>query len=295
MSAEIFAGPLDREWQKDSPDVSLFWLGQAGFAVKVGPLRFLIDPYLSDSLARKYTGTALPHERMMAAPIRPEQLGPINYVFCTHRHGDHMDPETISALAERNSDLRVIVPTPEMGHAASLNIPKNCLLGAEADTLMSLDGGLSINPLPSAHEEFRTDENGAHHFLGYVFQIGGLAVYHSGDTIPYDGLRERLERKKIALALLPVNGRDPMRRRHGIPGNFHLQEAIQLCIDCKIMAMIGHHFGMFEFNTVLPELIDKAGAEQSDVTVMRAQLKVRYGLGVPCARESNHNHFFRLK
>ena len=38
---------------------SLYWLGQAGFVLDIGAHRLLIDPYLSDSLAAKYAGTAI--------------------------------------------------------------------------------------------------------------------------------------------------------------------------------------------------------------------------------------------
>ena len=49
----------------DHGQVALWWLGQAGFAVRVGSHTFLIDPYLSDSLAKKYKGQQFTHQRMM--------------------------------------------------------------------------------------------------------------------------------------------------------------------------------------------------------------------------------------
>ncbi len=45
-------------------------------------------------LALKYRGTATPHERMMPAPITPDELGPIDLVRCTHHHTDHLDAAT---------------------------------------------------------------------------------------------------------------------------------------------------------------------------------------------------------
>jgi len=55
----------------------------------------LIDPYLSDFLAEKYQGAEFPHLRMMQAPIEPSRLADLDWVFCTHRHSDHMDPGTL--------------------------------------------------------------------------------------------------------------------------------------------------------------------------------------------------------
>lgn len=40
----------------DGDAVSVWWLGQAGFCLRWRGLRIAVDPYLSDSLARKYAG-----------------------------------------------------------------------------------------------------------------------------------------------------------------------------------------------------------------------------------------------
>ena len=70
----------------------LHWLGQAGFWIDTGAHRILIDPYLSDSLARKYAGQANDHRRMMPVPVVPEALPRPDVVLVTHAHTDHMDP-----------------------------------------------------------------------------------------------------------------------------------------------------------------------------------------------------------
>ena len=54
--------------------VGLAWLGQAGFALRHAHHRLLIDPYLSDHLARKYAGTEFPHTRMMPAPLEAGEV-----------------------------------------------------------------------------------------------------------------------------------------------------------------------------------------------------------------------------
>ena len=49
----------------------LWWLGQSGFLVKSAAGRVLFDPYLSDSLTRKYEHTDKPHVRMTASLAIP--------------------------------------------------------------------------------------------------------------------------------------------------------------------------------------------------------------------------------
>ena len=76
-----------------------------------------------------------------------------------------------------------------------------------------------------------------------------------------------------------MNGRDKFRESQGIPGNFTLEEAIQLCAEAEIKTMIAHHYGMFEFNTVATELIDQAAIRVSQfVRVVRARTAVRYSI-----------------
>ena len=67
-----------------------------GICHQAGARRLIVDPYLSDTLAEKYKGTATPHKRMARPPVDPAGLGRIDLVLITHHHTDHMDPETLS-------------------------------------------------------------------------------------------------------------------------------------------------------------------------------------------------------
>jgi len=64
--------------------------------------------------------------------------------------------------------------------------------------------------------------------VGYVLQFGDWSIYHSGDTVRYDGMAEKLQEFKIDVALLPINGRAAERR---IPGNLFGNEAALLAKD----------------------------------------------------------------
>ncbi len=44
--------------------LDIWWLGQSGFLLQWQGRRLLFDPYLSDSLSRKYAETNKPHVRM---------------------------------------------------------------------------------------------------------------------------------------------------------------------------------------------------------------------------------------
>jgi L-ascorbate metabolism protein UlaG (beta-lactamase superfamily) len=231
--------------QPDLATPSLFWLGQAGFALRGQGLRMLIDPYLSDSLEKKYAGTDKPHPRMMPAPFQPENLQSLDGVLCSHRHTDHMDPETLTCLAKVNPQCRFVVPASERTAAIEMGLAEDRLVPVDAGQEIELATDVTLTVVPAAHETRDLDDQGRHRFLGFILQCGEFTFYHSGDTIPFPGLEESLSGKEIDLALLPVNGRGK-----GVAGNFTFSEAMTLCHNVGIPQLVPHHFDMFTFNTV---------------------------------------------
>jgi L-ascorbate metabolism protein UlaG (beta-lactamase superfamily) len=268
------------------PGAELWWLGQAGFVVRTAGRTLLIDPYLSDSLAKKYAGKIYPHIRAMPAPLSPAQARGIDAVLCTHRHSDHMDPGTLPDVAALNPPCIFVVPKAARERALEIGLPDERIAGmADGDRLLPFEG-ISIEALPSAHEERKRNERGEDEFLGYILRAGGVALYHSGDCVPYPGLRERLAGLDIDAALLPINGRDERRRSNGIPGNFTFREAVELSGGAGIPSLICHHFGMFDFNTAdLVETRTLLKEMRPAAQVLFAQVGVRYRVeGTPSPR-----------
>lgn len=227
---------------------AVWWLGQAGFLIAQGGLRIVIDAYLSDSLAEKYKGKPFPHTRMMPPPVAPDALTGIDWLLCTHGHTDHMDPGTIPALLAANPQARVLAPRAERARALERGVPEDRLVLIDAGETVDL-GGVRCTATPSAHEEMTRTEAGFL-YLGYVLSGGDVTIWHSGDTIPWDGQAEWLAPFRVDLALLPVNGRDTQRAANGVPGNLTIAEAIALTDAIGARAMVAHHFGLFDFNTL---------------------------------------------
>ena len=258
--------------------LSAWWLGQAGFLIEGGGVRLVVDAYLSDTLAVKYRGTPYPHVRMMPPPVEPGDLRDLDLVLSTHGHTDHLDPGTIGPLAAANPACRFVVPAAHANLAVSRGVPPDRLVPAHA--LVELEvSGARVLALPSAHEELAVDAAGDHLFLGYVVGLGGVRVYHSGDCVPYPDLARHLAARPLDLLLLPVNGRDARRAAGGVPGNFTLAEAMDLSETVRPGAVIGHHFGMFDFNTIDPRAARAAvAARESLPPFLLAEAGVRYDL-----------------
>jgi L-ascorbate metabolism protein UlaG (beta-lactamase superfamily) len=234
-------------------EIHLAWLGQAGFAMKFKDKLLLMDPYLSDYLSKKYKGKLFPHVRLMEIPLLPEKIKNLDYICCSHAHSDHMDPETLSVLSHNNPDCKIVVPGAEIEEAVNRGARRNQIIPANDGKIIQLEKIIRLIGIGASHEVLKINEQGEHHFLGFIFDFSGIKIYHSGDCIPYEGLIEKLKELQIDLALLPINGRDEYRLNNNIAGNFKIPEVIELCEKSKIYKLIVHHFGMFAYNTVSKE------------------------------------------
>jgi L-ascorbate metabolism protein UlaG (beta-lactamase superfamily) len=228
----------------------LWWLGQSGFLLQWQGHHLLLDPYLSDSLTRKYAATDKPHVRMTELVIAPERLAFVDVITSSHNHTDHLDAETITPMLERNPDIELVIPEANREEVVDrLELMLDTPRGMDAGRACSI-AGFNIHAVPAAHEELARDAHGRHQFLGYVVEFGPWCVYHSGDTMRYEGMVERLSRWRIDVALLPINGRAPERR---VAGNLNGEEAARLARDIGAHVVIPCHYDMFEFNTATPE------------------------------------------
>ncbi len=237
-------------------DFRLWWLGQSGFLVVQAGRALLLDPYLSDSLTKKYAGTDKPHVRMTERVVEPERLDFVDLVTASHGHTDHLDPETLQPLARANPRLVLVCPEAIRATARERSgLPGERIIGLDAggpsSSFVLHPSSLSLHAVPAAHESVELDASGRHLFLGYVVKVGPWTLYHSGDTVRYDGLAELLRPHRIDVALLPINGRAPERR---VAGNLNGAEAAQLAKDIGAGLVIPCHYDLFEFNTAAPEL-----------------------------------------
>lgn len=240
----------------------LWWLGQSGYLLHWRGAFALLDPYLSDSLTKKYQGTDKPHVRLTERVAAPEALGFVQVVTASHAHTDHLDPETLKPLVAANPELKLIGPE-------SIRSLMQERSGLPDRQILGLDAGLETGPsaggvgnyetvgpfrfhaIPAAHESLERNPAGHCLYLGLVIRFGPWTIYHSGDTVLYSGLAERVRAFAPDVALLPINGRRPERR---VSGNLWGDEAAELARELGARLAIPNHYDLFEFNSATPEL-----------------------------------------
>lgn len=228
---------------RDETHLRLWWLGQSGFLLQWRGRHLLFDPYLSDSLTMKYAATDKPHVRMTARVVDPAALDFIDVVTSSHNHTDHLDADTLGPLLRVNPGMALVVSEVNRSFVtARLGIATSRPIGLGIGEATEV-GPFRIEAVPAAHESLDPQ------FVGYVVRCGGWTIYHSGDTVLYDGMVERLRPFGIDIALLPINGRAPERR---VAGNLSAREAASLASDIGARTVIPCHYEMFAFNTADP-------------------------------------------
>jgi L-ascorbate metabolism protein UlaG (beta-lactamase superfamily) len=234
--------------------VHLWWVGQSGFLVKYGNRFLLIDPYLSDSLTKKYAASDKPHVRMSERVVDPARLDFVDVVTSSHNHTDHLDAETLIPLMKANPAMRVVAPAANREFAAErLGIDPATILTADEGKTISV-AGFEITGIVAAHPKVERDEQGRSKYLGYVIQAGFCTIYHSGDTLWNEAIVEQLRPFKIDVALLPING-DRAERR--VAGNLDGPQAAKLAKAIGAKIVVPCHYDMFEFNTASPEEFER--------------------------------------
>lgn len=248
LQDESFLSDVERARTRPN-DLHLWWLGQSGFLLQWNERHLLFDPYLSDSLTKKYAMTDKPHVRMTEQVIAPESLNFIDVVTSSHNHTDHLDAETLVPLLRANPKLDLVIPEANREFVVNrLGVVAELPIGLDVGKHVNLKG-FRIHGVPAAHETIEKDSEGRCKFMGYVVEVGPWTVYHSGDTVRYPGMAERLRNWDIDVAILPINGARPERR---VAGNLDAKEAAVLGADIKARCVIPCHYEMFEFNTADP-------------------------------------------
>ena len=229
---------------------AVFYLGQEGILLKCQGKYLLFDPYLSDYVDRNCCSETVIWRRNYPAPIIPAELDFIDYVFCSHAHADHADPDTLTALKTASPQAKFIGCKAVTGVFEACGIEKERILLAQADEEILLEDGLSVLPIPAAHEEITRDSEGHCTALGFVVNIGNIRLYHAGDCCVYDGLNARVQ--NVDIACLPINGRDYYRLTDDIIGNMDCQEAARLAKEANFALTIPMHYDLYSVNCLNP-------------------------------------------
>lgn len=243
----------------------LTWLGQSSFVLRGAGTTLLIDPFLS------------PHpDRLVEPPDRAEAFEGVDGVLITHEHWDHLDEEACPVLAAASPGAVFAVPRPIAGRVVALGIEGGRIVAMQPGDSAGV-AAATVHAVAACHAVHVADgysiggdpQAGTVRFLGYVVKLGGVSVYHSGDTILFDGLAESLRELGVDAALLPVNGRRPERETQDIVGNLEPDEAVELAAAAGARMLVPSHYDMFAANLGDPgRAADRAAFRHPELAVL---------------------------
>jgi L-ascorbate metabolism protein UlaG (beta-lactamase superfamily) len=221
-----------------APDRSLYRLGHSTMLLKLRGQFWLTDPVFAE---RASPFRHLGPKRFHAPPIALADLPPLRGVILSHDHYDHLDRETVLALAERTgvflTSLGVGDRLIEWGIDASKVRQFDWWQGAEID-------GLQFTATPAQHFSGRSLFDGnSTLWASWVIVDGDLRVFFSGDTGYFDGFRTIGERLGPFDVTLVETGAYDSQWPY-----VHMQpeETVQAHIDLRGRWLVPIHNGTFD-------------------------------------------------
>jgi L-ascorbate 6-phosphate lactonase len=224
-----------RTTQVEPGKLAIFWLGGAAFAFKTTSGKVVyVDPYLSNSLDHFYSWKRLPGSPILIQPSEVEA----DLVLVTHAHEDHLDPHTLPEIVQ-NCTAVFAGPTSCIEAMRGWCFPAERLIEINQGDQKEICG-LNITAVYAHH----ASDAGAQtpDAVGYVMDLDGIVVYHTGDTL-YDMKLDEAGQYHPDALLVCING---------AYGNMPPDDAAILTSKINPTVVIPMHWGLVAENTSDP-------------------------------------------
>ena len=212
----------------EKDQMSVTWLGHAGFLLQIGGKNILIDPNWA-----LWHG---PVKRVKHPSMLPADLPYIDLVLITHAHFDHLHLPSLRAIA---TGQPIIVPRG-VG-----SIVRTCAFSSitemECWSKIRFDN-LEITLTPARHWGARMIHDNYREFGGYIIRCGERSVFHCGDSSLFDGFREIGQRADIDVALMPIGA---YRAPSGREVHMNPEEALEAFDMLGADHLVPMHYGTF--------------------------------------------------
>lgn len=165
--------------------IRITWMGHSSVLVEMEGKRFLFDPVFSQRASPfQWVGP----KRFHPVPVDWRALPELDAIIISHDHYDHLDYETISALASRTQ--RFLVPLGLSSHLVRWGVNKNKII--EQDWWQEhLMDKVKFVATPAQHFSGRRMSNrNSTLWASWVIVGKQYRLYFSGDTGMFDGFKE---------------------------------------------------------------------------------------------------------
>ena len=232
-------------------------VGHASVLIQVSGLNILIDPVWAN---RASPSTLVGPKRVNPPGIDFEKLPPIDAVFITHNHYDHLDLKTVARLWKRD-EPRMVAP---LGNDAIIQGYDERIAVETFDwgQSVALSETITVHLEPAIHWSARgVNDRRMALWCAYVLTTPAGVIYHVGDSGYGGGAIFRAVREKFGpprLTLLPIGAYEP--RWFMQPQHMNPEEAVRAFSETGADQALGHHWGTFRLTNegIEQPLIDLA-------------------------------------
>ncbi len=161
----------------DTAQNILVWFGHSSYFMQLDGKKILVDPVFSGSASPvKFTTRSYPGSDVYT----PADIPPIDYLFISHDHWDHLDYETIIALKPKIR--RVITGLGTGAHLEHWGYSPDIILEKDWFEATELDPGFKITATPARHFSGRGLKRNGTLWLSFVLQTPSQKIYLGGDS-----------------------------------------------------------------------------------------------------------------
>ena len=215
------------------------WLGHSTILFRINGNNILFDPVFGSAAP---VGFAVP--RFQSSVARLDELPPIDVVFISHDHYDHLSFEAMQFFKETRSTF--YVPLGVSFYLTGWGIESNRITEMDWWDEVRM-GDMTIACTPSQHFSGRTGPRGLRTlWASWVLKTSDLSVYFSGDS-GYDSHLKDIGGKygPFDIAFMETGQYNPIwHMSHMFP-----EESAQGGIDLRAKAVHPIHWGTFKLST----------------------------------------------
>jgi L-ascorbate metabolism protein UlaG (beta-lactamase superfamily) len=269
------AGPIPVsaiDWNKiKSENDSLTWFGHSAFLLSIDNKKLLIDPMLSPIASPvSFAGVKRYNYSKDIMLHLIDEMPPIDAVFITHDHYDHLDYQSIVKLKSKVSHF--FVPLGVSAHLIRWGIPRENIteLNWWEETKYQ---GLTVALTPARHFSGRDPFNiDTTLWGGWVILGNKIRLYTSGDG-GYDPHFKEVGKKYGSFDITLIEGGQYDRRW----SNIHMtpEQSVQANLDVNGKTMMLMHWGAFTLaNHGWKEPIERAlkYAKKREVSIITPEI-----------------------
>ncbi|MGC8644843.1 MAG: metal-dependent hydrolase [Thermoplasmata archaeon] len=204
--------------------VKLTWFGHAAWQIEFSEAVVIIDPFLRNN---------------PKSPVKPEDLGRVDFVIVTHNHDDHLG-DAFEIVKQKKAKLISIFENAAPAYGQG--IPEEDIIGMNIGSQVDL-GKIKVALVQAVHTG---------NCAGAVVTADGITIYHAGDTGLFGDMKliGQLYRPKVSL--LPTGG-------------FYTMGPKEAAMAARMLGseiVFPMHYGTFPaINTDPRELKDALGSE----------------------------------